>query len=85
MKETKEQLALWYYKRDVEGVPLTQDKIIQSFLEGFNSAEKKLLDKLNHYKSQLKELTSAKLDKRVNQDKVRELEIRIETLQDLLK
>ena len=41
MKLSKQQLAQEYYKQYVEGVPLTQDEVIESFLAGFNSAEKK--------------------------------------------
>jgi hypothetical protein len=84
MKETKEQLAEKYKKEALLKIISAQE----GYTDGVNSAKKqikkKLLDKLNHYKSQLKELTSAKLYKRVNQDKIRDLEIRIETLQQLL-
>jgi hypothetical protein len=84
MKETKQQLALWYYKKHVEGVPLTQDEVIESFLAGFNSAEKRIKDRINAYKSQLKDLQSAKLSKRIDEEKIKELEIRIDTLNKLL-
>jgi hypothetical protein len=88
MKETKEQLALWHYKKHVEGVPLTQNEVIESFLAGFEIAEKKnkskLKDLLNKYKSQLKDLQSAKLSKRIDEEKIKELEIRIDTLNRLL-
>jgi hypothetical protein len=85
MKETKEQLALWYYKKYVEGVPLTQDEVIESFIAGFNSAQKRIKDSYNKYNSQLKDLKSAKLSKRIDQEKIKELEIRIDTLNSLLK
>ena len=89
MKETKEQLAVWYYKKHVEGIPLTQDEVIQSYLAGFNSAEKEskrqLLNKLNHYKSNLQEETKVKLNRLANKEKIRELEIRIETIKELMK
>jgi len=88
MKPTKQQLSLSYYKEYVEGVPLTQDEVIGAFLVGFNSAEKefkkKLIDKLNHYKSNLQEETKVKLNRLLNKEKIRELEIRIETLKQLL-
>jgi hypothetical protein len=49
------------------------------------SAEKqKVKDSLNNYKSKLREETYPKLTKTINKDKVRELEIRIETLNKLL-
>jgi hypothetical protein len=37
------------------------------------------------YKSNLKQETAVKLTKIINQDKVKELEIRIETLKELIK
>lgn len=89
MKENKEQLAVWYYKKHVEGIPLTQDEVIQSYLAGFNSAEKEskrqLLNKLNHYKSNLQDETKVKLNRLVDYEKIKELEIRIETINDLMK
>jgi hypothetical protein len=84
MKETKQQLALWHYKKHVEGVPLTQDEVIQSFLAGFNSAEKRIKDSLNKYNSWLQEAKQQKLDKIIDQEKIKELEIRIDTLKNLL-
>jgi len=84
MKETKQQLALWHYKKHVEGVPLTQDEVIQSFLAGFNSAEKRIKDSLNKYNSWLQEAKQQKLDKIIDQEKINELEIRIDTLKRLL-
>lgn len=47
--------------------------------------KKQLLDKLNHYKSNLQDETKVKLDKILNKEKIRELEIRIETIKELLK
>ena len=47
--------------------------------------KKKLTDKLNHYKSNLQEETKAKLNRLANKEKIRELEIRIETIKELLK
>jgi len=89
MKETKEQLAVWYYKKHVEGIPLTQDEVIQSYLAGFDWAQKefkkKLIDRLNHYKSNLQEETKVKLNRLANKEKIRELEIKIELLKDLMK
>jgi hypothetical protein len=89
VEKRKEQLLEDYIKEAYGEDPyyILNTQIICSkkdFNAGFSAKEKIIKDKLNHYKSQLKELTSAKLDKRVNQDKVRELEIRIETLQDLI-
>jgi hypothetical protein len=58
------------------------------YLLGFNSAQKelkqKITDSLKNYKSKLKEETYPKLTKTINKDKVRDLEIRIETLNKLL-
>jgi len=47
--------------------------------------KKKLTDKLNHYKSNLQEETKVKLNRLANKEKIRELEIRIETIKELLK
>ena len=89
MKETKEQLALWYYKKHVEGVPLTQDEVIESYLAGFNSAEKRnevnLKDSLNKYNSQLQEVKQQKLDRVIDQEKIKELEIKVQTLKELIR
>jgi hypothetical protein len=84
MKETKRLLAVWYYKKHVEGVPLTQDEVIDSFLAGFNSAEKRVKDSYNKYNSWLQEAKQQKLDKVIDQEKIKELEIRIQTLKELL-
>jgi hypothetical protein len=88
MKETKEQLALWYYKKYVEGVPLTQDEVLEAYIIGTETAAKKLkkqvIDLKNAYNSQLKDLKSAKLSKRIDQEKIKELEIRIDTLNQIL-
>jgi hypothetical protein len=58
------------------------------YLLGVKSAEKrikqKIKDSLNMYKSRLREETYPKLTKTIKKDKVRELEIRIETLNKLL-
>jgi hypothetical protein len=43
-----------------------------------------LNDRLNHLKSDLAELKNPKLDKIINEDKVYELEIRIEEVEFLL-
>jgi hypothetical protein len=84
MKETKQQSALWYYKKHVEGVPLTQDEVIESFLAGFDSAEKRIKDRINKYNSQLQEAKQQKLDKVIDQEKIKELEIKTQTLKELL-
>lgn len=47
--------------------------------------KKQLLDKLNHYKSNLQEETKVKLNRLANKEKIRELEIRIETIKELMK
>lgn len=46
--------------------------------------KKQLLDKLNHYKSNLQEETKVKLNRLANKEKIRELEIRIETIKELM-
>ena len=47
--------------------------------------KKKLTDKLNHYKSNLQDETKVKLNRLANKEKIRELEIKIELLKDLMK
>jgi hypothetical protein len=58
------------------------------YLLGYGLAQKqikqKITDSLNNYKSKLREETYPKLTKTINKVKVRELEIRIETLNKLL-
>lgn len=46
--------------------------------------KKQLLDKLNHYKSNLQYETKVKLTKTLNKERIRELEIRIETIKELM-
>jgi hypothetical protein len=47
--------------------------------------KQKLLNKLNHYKINLQDETKVKLNRLANKEKIRELEIRIETLKQLMK
>ena len=88
MKLTNEQLAQEYYKQYVEGVPLTQDEVLEAYIVGTETAAKKLkkqvIDLKNKYNSQLKDLKTEKLSKRIDQEKIKELEIRIDTLNNLL-
>lgn len=84
MKLTKQQLAQKYYKQYIEDIPLTQDIVIESFLEGFNSAEKRIKDRINALKSKLAEEKIKKTDKRINTEKIKELEIQINLLKELL-
>lgn len=88
MKLTNEQLAQEYYKQYVEGVPLTQDEVIDAYIVGTETAAKKLkkqvTDLKNKYNSQLKDLKTEKLSKRIDQEKIKELEIRINTLNQLI-
>jgi hypothetical protein len=46
--------------------------------------KRQILNKLNHYKSNLQEETKVKLNRLANKEKIRELEIRIETLKELM-
>lgn len=56
------------------------------YLSGFNSAQKQIKDKYNHYNSKLQEELKLKFGKeRVNTEKIKELEIKVETLKELLK
>jgi hypothetical protein len=76
MKETKEQLT-----QDYRTVYNQMDK--QQTLQE-NSAEKRIKDRINAYKSQLKDLQTPKLSKRIDEEKTKELEVRIDTLNRLL-
>ena len=79
--------AIQYYKENVEGVPLTQDEVIQSFIEGFlcreKEVKKKILGLLNKYRADLQQVNHFKLDKTVNQEARIRLEAKVEVLIEL--
>ena len=81
--ESKYELAQEYYKQYVEGVPLTQDEVIDAYVKAYTIAEKKIKDKINALKSELAEKRQ-KLTKTINQERVKELEVQIKILQELL-
>jgi len=56
----------------------------RSWMEGFVSAEKRIKDKYNDLNSKLKEETNPKLTKRLNLDRIQELEIQVKLLKELL-
>lgn len=80
--------AIEYYKEHVEGVPLTQDEVIQSFVEGFLCAENKtkkvLKDTLNKYKSYLQQETRPKLHRTPNFEKEVSYRSYIEILEEVI-
>ena len=86
--KSKYELAQEYYKQYVEGVPLTQDEVIDAYVEAYTIVEKKKLkqikDKINALKSKLAEEKRQKLTKTINQERVKELEVQIKILQGLL-
>ena len=86
--KSKYELAQEYYKQYVEGVPLTQDEVIDAYVEAYTTVEKKKLkqikDKINALKSKLAEEKRQKLTKTINQERVKELEVQIKILQELL-
>ena len=86
--KSKYELAQEYYKQYVEGVPLTQDEVIDAYVEAYTIVEKKRLkqikDKINALKSKLAEEKRQKLTKTINQERVKELEAQIKILQELL-
>ena len=86
--KSKYELAQEYYKQYVEGVPLTQDEVIDAYVEAYTIVEKKRLkqikDKINALKSKLAEEKRQKLTKTINQERVKELEVQIKILQGLL-
>ena len=84
MKETKRLLAVWHYKKHLEGMHLTQDDVIESFVAGFDLAGKRIRDSYNKYNSWLHEEQILKPGKRLNLEKIKELEIKVQTLQELL-
>ena len=86
--KSKYELAQEYYKQYVEGVPLTQDEVIDAYVEAYTIVEKKKLkqikDKINALKSKLAEEKRQKLTKTINQERVKELEVQIKILQEIL-
>ena len=85
--KSKYELAQEYYKQYVEGVPLTQDEVIDAYVEAYTIVEKKKLkqikDKINALKSKLAEEKGQKLTKIINQERVKELEAQIKILQEI--
>lgn len=79
--------AIKYHKEHVEGVPLTQDEVIESFCSGFlcreKEAKKQILDLLNKYRANLEQVTHFKLDKTVNQEARTRLEAKVDVLIEL--
>lgn len=61
----------------------TQDVFI-SFVVGYETKEKQIIDKINALKSKLAEEKRQKLTKTINQERVEELETQIKILQGLL-
>lgn len=80
--KSKYELAQEYYKQYVEGVPLTQDEVIDAYVKAYIIAEKKIKDKINALKSELAEKRQ-KLTKTINQERVKELEAQIKILQEI--
>ena len=76
--------AIEYYKEHVEGVPLTQDEVIQSFCSGFLCREKEvkkiILDKLNKLRSDLSTEQKVKLTKVISKEKIEALKLQIKVL-----
>lgn len=87
MMKNKTELAKEYYKENVEGVPLTQDEVIEAFCSGFlcraKETEKVLRDTLNKYRADLSQVNHFKLDKTVNQELRIRLESKVEVLIEL--
>jgi hypothetical protein len=86
----KEKLAEQYaeecnscYINDYDGFIAGWEACLLSF-PAEKRIKQKIKDSLNMYKSRLRDEKYIKLTKTINQDKVRELEIRIETLNKLL-
>ena len=79
--------AIQYYKENVEGVPLTQDEVIEAFCSGFlcreKEVKKQILDTLNKYRADLSQVNHFKLDKTVNQELRVKLESKVEVLLEL--
>jgi hypothetical protein len=79
--------AIKYYKENVEGVPLTQDEVIEAFCSGFlcreKETEKVLRDTLNKYKSLYKEETQPKLFRTPNYEKMVSYQAFIEVIEEI--
>ena len=89
MKQTKEQLAEKYAKDGVEiDIPYSNG-LYYGFLEGFNSAEKKIKKQLkdlkNKYGSHLVEHQLPKLGKTINQEEILKLKAKLELLTEIEK
>ena len=99
LKYLKEKDSLYYTLKRLERMKETKEQLTQDYRTVYNqmdrqqglqdnSAEKRnevnLKDSLNKYNSQLQEAKQQKLDKIIDQEKIKELEIRIDTLKRLL-
>lgn len=60
----------------------TRDR--QSFIEGYNSAQKQIKDRIKELKSKLQQEQHPKLNKALNELRIANLEIRIDELEQLL-
>lgn len=78
----KEQLVEEWYEKGKYKSDFPRDK--QSFIEGYEFAEKTIRDSYNKYNSWLHEEQILKPSKRLNIERIKELEIKVQTLQELL-
>lgn len=61
-----------------------KEKLQETFVVGYETKEKQIIDKINALKSKLAEEKVKKLTKIINQERVKELETQIKILQSLL-
>lgn len=86
--KTKNEIEQYVHKycwENLSGNQTWSNTYYDLVMVGYDFAEKGIKDKLNHYKSRLKELKTEKLSKRIDEEKIKELEIRIDTLNQLIK
>ena len=82
MKSVEEKLELAEEYKE-EALIKIKD-LLEGYKNGYESAEKKIKDKINALKSKLTEEKRQKLTKTINQERVKELEAQIKILQGLL-
>lgn len=88
--KSKYELAEEYADNKMESFDLhpfyfnDREKLQETFTVGYETKEKQIIDKINALKSKLAEEKRQKLTKIINQERVKELEVQIKILQELL-
>ena len=88
--KSKYELAEEYAYNNMESFSIhpfyfnDKEKLQEIFVVGYETKEKQIIDKINALKSKLAEEKRQKLTKIINQERVKELEVQIKILQELL-